>query len=73
MVRIDIEREGSTTVAFVSGRQQDGAAEELSNACDRIGGPFVLDLAELVSADATGIRLVATLQAGGAEVRGLSP
>jgi hypothetical protein len=73
MVRIDIEREGSTTVAFVSGRLQDGVVEELSKACDGIDSPFVLDLAELVSADAAGIRLVATLQASGAEVRGLSP
>ena len=72
MVRIDIAQEDSTTVAFVSGRLQDGAVEELSKACDRIGGPFVLDLAELVSADAAGIRLVAVLRAAGVEVRGLS-
>ena len=73
MVRIDVVEEGSTTVVSVAGRLQDGAVEELSSACDRIGRHFVLDLAELVSADAAGIGFIRAVAKADATVRGLSP
>jgi hypothetical protein len=73
MVRIDVVQDESSTVVLVAGRLQDGAVEELSDACDRLDVPYTLDLAELVSADAAGINLIRTLSSAGAVVRGQSP
>jgi hypothetical protein len=73
MLRIEIAGDGPTPVVRVAGRLSGAAVDEVMRACDRIGGPFVLDLSELLSADDAGISLLRALRTGGAELRGLSP
>jgi anti-anti-sigma regulatory factor len=73
MLRIEIADEGSTPVVLVAGRLLGSAADELAKACDRMDGPFTLDLAEVLSADAAGIGLLCALRRAGTELRGLSP
>jgi anti-anti-sigma regulatory factor len=72
-IRIDTTHNESATVVYVAGRLKGDAVGELSSECARIGGPFTLDLDDLVSADAAGIRLLRGLHKSGAEVRGLTP
>jgi anti-anti-sigma regulatory factor len=73
MLRIEIADDGPTPVVRVAGRLSGDAVDEVGRASDRIGGPFVLDLSEVVSADDAGISLLRALRTGGAELWGLSP
>jgi len=72
-IRIDITSEGSETVVCIVGRLSGVAVAQLKKACDPIEGPFVLDLSNLLFADAAGIRAIRALGEKGAEVRKASP
>jgi len=72
-IRIDIKAEGPETVVHVAGRLSGGAVAQLREACDPIEDAFVLDLSNLLFADATGIDIIRTIVEKGAEVRGASP
>lgn len=72
-LRIDTESEGSTTVVRVAGRLSTPGCNELYRACCRIEGRLVVDLSDLIFADATGIEVLRALREKGAEVRGDSP
>ncbi len=72
-IRIDIKAEGPETVVHVAGRLSGGAVAQLREACDPIEDAFVLDLSNLLFADATGTDIIRTIVEKGAEVRGASP
>ena len=72
-IRIDIISEGSQTVVHVAGRLSGAAVARLRKECDPIKGAFVLDLSNVLFADAAGIDVIRTLGGKGVEVRGASP
>ena len=72
-IRIDITSEGPETVVRIAGRLSGVAVAQLKKACDPIEGPFVIDLSNLLFADAGGIDVIRALDDRGAEVRGASP
>ncbi len=72
-IRIDITSEGPETVVYIVGRLSRDAVAQLREVCDPIEGAFVIDLSNLLFADAAGIDVIRTLGEKGAEVRGASP
>ena len=72
-IRIDITSEGPKTVVHITGRLSGFAVEQLRIASDPIKGAFVLDLTNLMFADAAGIDVIRTIGEKGAKVRGASP
>ena len=72
-IRIDIKAKGTETVVHVAGRLSGRAVTQFRQACDPIENAFVLDLSDLLFADATGIDIIRTIVEKGAEVRGASP
>ena len=72
-IRIDITSEGPETVVRIAGRLSGVAVAQLRKACDPIEGAFVIDLSNLLFADATGIDVIRATVEKGAEVRGASP
>jgi anti-anti-sigma regulatory factor len=72
-IRIDITSEGSKTVVHVTGRLSGGAVAQFRQACDPIEDACVLDLSDLLFADATGIDIIRTIVEKGTEIRGASP
>ncbi len=72
-IRIDITAEGTETVVHVAGRLSGRAVAQFRQACDPIKGAFVLDLSDLLFADATGLEVIRMTVEKGVEVRGASP
>jgi len=72
-IRIDITSEGPETVVRIAGRLSGVAVAQLKKACHPIEGPFVIDLSNLLFADAGGIDVIRVLDDRGAKVRGASP
>lgn len=72
-IRIDITAEGTETVVHVAGRLSGRAAAQFRQACDPIKGAFVLDLSDLLFADATGLEVIRMTVEKGVEVREASP
>jgi len=72
-IRIDITSEGSKTIVFIAGRLSGRAVAQFRQACDPIEDAFVLDLSDLLFADATGIDIIRTIVEKGTEIRGASP
>ena len=72
-IRIDIEFEESGTVVRIAGRLTGTSIEQFRKACDPIKGDFVLDLSNLMFADAGGIKTIGEVCDAGAEVRNESP
>ena len=72
-IRIDIKAEGSETVVHVAGRLSGRAVAQFREACYPIEGAFILDLSDLLFADATGIDIIRRIVEKGAEVRRASP
>jgi anti-anti-sigma regulatory factor len=71
-IRIDIESEGSDVVLHVAGRLTGLAITQLSEACEPLGGRFVLDLSKLKFTDDAGAEAIRTLRERGADIRGAS-
>ena len=65
--------EGSKTVVHISNRLGGAGVAELREACGLIEGALVLELSNLLYADAEGIGVIRTLAKGRAEIRGASP
>ena len=72
-IRLDLMTEGQKTIVSVAGRLSGVAVAQLKNVCDPIEGALVLELLNLLSADAEGIDFIRTLGRKGAEIRGASP
>lgn len=72
-IRIDITAEGTETVVHVAGRLSGRAVAQFRQTCDPIKGAFVLDLSDLLFADATGLEVIRMTVEKGVEVRGASP
>jgi hypothetical protein len=72
-VRINQTVENSKPIVSVAGRLDSPVVKELMKACHPSDGEFVLDLAELLSADTEGIEAIHKLVRGGAKLRGTSP
>jgi anti-anti-sigma regulatory factor len=72
-VRILTETEPNATVIRIEGDLRVEVIEELDRVSDEAGGPLVLDLTNLGSADAAGLRALGALMKQGAELRGASP
>lgn len=71
-IRITTKTDGRTTTVIVEGRLTAVEAPDLSKECQSADSPLRLDLSGLRSADPTGIRLLRSLSAAGAEVHGAS-
>ncbi len=72
-VRILTETEPEATVIRIEGDLRAEVIEELDRVSGEAGGPLVLDLTNLASADAEGLRALGSLMKQGAEIRGASP
>ncbi len=73
MIRITTQQSGGLTVVRIDGRLRKEGAVELEKLCGSIEGPLCLDLANLQSIDAHGVRTISELEAKGAAVTGVSP
>ena len=71
-IRIDIETKGPDDVVHVSGRLVVSSIKQLAGVCEPLEGNFVLDLSELVFADAAGIDVIRSLREKGADISGMS-
>ncbi len=71
-IRIDIESEGPDVVLHVAGRLTGPAIAQLSETCEPMEGPLVLDLSKLKFADDAGAEAIRTLRERGADIRGAS-
>ncbi len=72
-LRITTKKSGLVTVVQIDGQLRKQGAAELEKVCRSIEGPLCLDLANLQSVDADGIRTIWTLEERGAAVAGVSP
>lgn len=72
-VRILTETKPEATVIRIEGDLRAEVIEELDRVSGEAGGPLVLDLTNLASADAEGLRALGSLLKQGAELRGASP
>ena len=71
-IRITTKTDGNTTTVIVEGSLTAVEAPDLSKECQSIDAPLRLDLSGLKSADPTGIKLLRSLSAAGAELYGAS-
>ena len=72
-LRVTVLETADLTVIRVDGRLADEGVAELEEACRRAKRPTVLDLANLVTADDTGVRLLRRLVREGLHLLGASP
>ncbi len=71
-IRIDKEIEGTAVVLHVAGRLAGDAITQLTDACEPMESPYVLDLSKLMFADDAGAEAIRTLRERGADIRGAS-
>ena len=71
-IRITTKTDANTTTVIVEGRLTAAEAPDLSKECQSADAPLRLDLSGLRSADPTGIALLRSLSAAGAELYGAS-
>ena len=69
-VRISRSIDGERHVLQVAGRLESANLSELEKEVRSVDGPLVLDLSQLLSADAVGIERLRELASTGAELRG---
>ena len=72
-VRIMTATEPDATVIRIEGDLSVEELEEFDRVCGKTNGLLVLDLTNLGSADAEGLRTLASLMKQGIEIRGASP
>jgi anti-anti-sigma regulatory factor len=73
VIRITTKTDGKKTTVIVEGRLSAAEAPDLRKECQSVDAPLRLDLSGLKSADPTGITLLRSLSAEGAELYGVSP
>jgi len=71
--KAEVADHGDYRVIRLSGALKGEMSSELTRLVDESQPPVRLDLADLVSADAAGLRTLASLEARGAELVGASP
>lgn len=73
-VRIEARRvENDVTLVTIAGRLAAANVRELHDLCACFEGALVLDLSDLISADAQGVEALRELEDRGAELRNVSP
>ncbi len=73
MIRITATTELQRTVFRIDGRLTAEDVPVLDKKCSEAGRPHMLDLSNLLSADAAGSKKLRELSAGGVEIRGAAP
>ncbi len=73
MIRITHTTEPGRTVFRIDGRLTSDELPVLERKCREVGRPHVLDLSDLVSADAAGSEKLREFASRGVEIRGASP
>ena len=71
-IRISTKTEGNKATVLVEGRLSAAEVPDLRQECQSVDVPLRLDLSGLKSADPTGIKLLRSLSAAGAELYGAS-
>jgi len=71
LCRIHAARENDRVVVRLAGRLTEAEVPDLFEACAKAGQPPVLELEELVSADAVGVDALFRLELQGAQLNGL--
>ena len=71
-IRISTKPDGDKTTVLVEGNLGAVEAPDLRKECQSVDAPLRLDLSGLRSADPTGIKLLRSLSAAGAELYGAS-
>jgi hypothetical protein len=71
--RAEVSDGESLRIIHLSGRLEWEQSPELTGLCDQAPKAVRLDLGDLVSADAVGLRTLGTLRRRGAELIGVSP
>jgi hypothetical protein len=69
--RIEVRHENLRSVVHVIGRLTEAQVPALLEACGALGDPVIVELGELISADAVGVEGLRRLQEQGARLRRL--
>ncbi|HVM94862.1 MAG TPA: hypothetical protein VMT89_00670 [Candidatus Acidoferrales bacterium] len=72
-LRITTKGRGQVTIIQIDGQLAADGVPELEKACAAVEGPLCLDLANLLSTDAAGVRAIHELEHRGAAVVGVLP
>lgn len=72
-LRIDTETTGSTAVVKIAGDRTGQGVRVFEQACSDLSRGLVIDLSNLILADAQAIDAIRRLRDGGAKVRNASP
>jgi hypothetical protein len=71
LCRIEVRRENLRAVVHVIGRLSEAQVPALLEACATLDDPIIVELGELISADAVGVEGLRRLQERGARLRRL--
>lgn len=71
LCRIEVRHENLRSVVHVIGRLSEAQVPALLEACATLGDPLIVELGELLSADAVGVEGLRRLQERGARLRRL--
>ena len=72
-IRLTASTDGTTTTVLVEGHLTSADPPDVSAACQPADAALCLDLSNLKSADADGVRALRSLSEKGAELRGANP
>ena len=72
-IRLTASTDGTTTTVLVEGHLTGADLPDVSAACEPADAALCLDLSNLKSADADGVRALRSLSEKGAELRGANP
>jgi anti-anti-sigma regulatory factor len=71
-IRITAKQRGAVTIIQIDGDLRQPGVSELEKTCQSVVAPLCLDLANLQSIDAAGVRAIRALEDRGAAVVGVS-
>jgi hypothetical protein len=72
-IRLTASTDGTTTTVLIEGHLTGADLPDVNAACELAEAPLCLDLLNLKSADADGVRALRSLSEQGAELRGANP
>ncbi len=72
-IRLTVSTDGATTTVLIEGQLTAADLPDVRAACESAGGRLRLDLSDLKSADADGVRALRWLSEKGAELGGANP
>ncbi len=72
-IRMTQISDGARTIVQIDGRLQAQDTSEVTRGIRAVRGPWILNVANLLSADADGVQLLLDLRSTGVPIHGVSP